>query len=70
MKQFNINEHLTYFEANYLRGILLKEERKLMNQFTKLRDAGSNTKNVVAKMEELNAIYRKLDVHKSKDYNW
>ena len=70
MKQFKINEHLTYFEANYLRGIILKEERKLMSQFSKLRDAGCNTKNVVAKMEELNSIYRKLDIHKSKNYNW
>jgi hypothetical protein len=70
MKNFKIEELLTYMECNYLRGILLKEERKLQLEFDRLNKKGLNTKNVVSKMEELNNIYRKLDVHKSNNYNW
>ena len=70
MKQFKIEEVLTYNECVYLRGILLREETKLNKEFKKVSSKGISPNNVVSKIEELHNIYRKLDVQKTNNYNW
>lgn len=70
MNKFKIEETLSWYETNYLCGILTKEEKHLYNQHNKHQKENLSTKSLNNKIDELHRIMRKLDVNKSKRYNW